>query len=165
MGIASQIVGEYREVDREDMNRDSHYRLGDYIGKSGVEAQYESDLRGKPGIRQHLVDVRNNVRSTLSENDSLPVTGADVTLTLDADLQATPIVDGGQARAPSWPSSLPRERSCRSFRRPPTTATCLTGTSRGAAYDSLAKHPWKPLYNRAIRGTYRPGSIFKMVQG
>ena len=41
----------------------------------------------------------------------------------------------------------------------------LTGTSRGAAYDSLAKHPWKPLYNRAVRGTYRPGSIFKMVQG
>ena len=40
-GIASQIVGEYREVDREDMNRDARYRLGDYKGKSGIEGQLE----------------------------------------------------------------------------------------------------------------------------
>jgi penicillin-binding protein 2 len=39
------------------------------------------------------------------------------------------------------------------------------GPRRGIQYDSLLKHPWKPLYNRALRGTYRPGSIFKMFQG
>ena len=164
-GIASQIVGEYREVDREDMNRDSRYRLGDYKGKSGVEAQFESDLRGTPGIRHHLVDVRNNVRNTLTDMDSLPVTGADVTLTLDADLQryAEQLMEGKRGAVVAIE---PATGEILAFVSAPSyDGNLLTGTSRGAAYDSLAKHPWKPLYNRAVRGTYRPGSIFKMVQG
>lgn len=164
-GIASQIVGEYREVDREDMNRDSRYRLGDYKGKSGVEAQFESDLRGTQGIRHHLVDVRNNVRNTLTDMDSLPVTGADVTLTLDAELQryAEQLMEGKRGAVVAIE---PATGEVLAFVSAPSyDGNLLTGTSRGAAYDSLAKHPWKPLYNRAVRGTYRPGSIFKMIQG
>ena len=164
-GIASQIVGEYREVDREDMNRDSRYRLGDYKGKSGVEAQFESDLRGTPGIRHHLVDVRNNVRNTLTELDSLPVTGEDVTLTIDAELQryAELLMEGKRGAVVAIEPSTGEILAFVSA--PSYDGNLLTGTSRGAAYDSLASHPWKPLYNRAVRGTYRPGSIFKMVQG
>lgn len=164
-GVASQIVGEYREVDREDMNRDSRYRLGDYKGKSGVEALFELDLRGTPGVRHHLVDVRNNVRNTLTELDSMPVSGADVTLTLDADLQiyAEELMRGKRGAVVAIE---PATGEILAFVSAPSfDGNLLTGTSRGAAYDSLAKHPWKPLYNRAVRGTYRPGSIFKMVQG
>ena len=146
-GIASQIVGEYREVDREDMNRDSRYRLGDYKGKSGVEALFETDLRGIPGIRHHLVDVRNNVRNTLTDMDSLPVTGADVTLTLDADLQryAEQLMEGKRGAVVAIE---PTTGEILAFVSAPSyDGNLLTGTSRGAAYDSLAKHPWKPLYN------------------
>lgn len=164
-GIASQILGEYREVDREDMNRDSRYRLGDYKGKSGIEALFESDLRGTPGVRHHLVDVRNNVRNTLTEMDSLPEPGSDVTLTLDADLQryAEQLMKGKRG---AIVAIEPTTGEILAFVSAPSfDGNLLTGTTRGAAYDSLAKHPWKPLYNRAVRGTYRPGSIFKMVQG
>jgi penicillin-binding protein 2 len=164
-GIASQIVGEYREVDREDMNRDSRYRLGDYKGKSGVESQFELELRGTPGIRHHLVDVRNNVRNTLTELDSLPVSGDDVTLTLDLELQeyAEALMRGKRGAVVAIE---PATGEILAFVSAPSyDGNLLTGTSRGAAYDSLSKHPWKPLYNRAVRGTYRPGSIFKMVQG
>lgn len=165
LGLASQIVGEFREVDREDMNRDDHYRLGDYIGKSGVEGKYETILRGKPGMRQHLVDVRNNVRSTLSENDSLAIPGEDITLTLESDLQAyaESLMAGKRGAVVAIEPSTGEILSFVSA--PSYDGNLLTGTSRGAAYDSLLKNPWKPLYNRAIRGTYRPGSIFKMVQG
>ena len=164
-GIASQIVGEYREVDREDMNRDSRYRLGDYKGKSGVEGLFEQELRGTPGIRHHLVDVRNNVRNTLTELDSLPVTGEDVTLTIDAELQryAELLMEGKRGAVVAIEPSTGEILAFVSA--PSYDGNLLTGTSRGAAYDSLASHPWKPLYNRAVRGTYRPGSIFKMVQG
>ena len=164
-GVASQIVGEYREVDREDMNRDSRYRLGDYKGKSGVEAQFELELRGTPGIRHHLVDVRNNVRNTLTELDSLPTTGDDVTLTLDLELQryAERLMEGKRGAVVAIE---PATGEILAFVSAPSyDGNLLTGTSRGAAYDSLSKHPWKPLFNRAVRGTYRPGSIFKMVQG
>lgn len=164
-GVASQIVGEYREVDREDMNRDSRYRLGDYKGKSGIESQFELELRGTPGIRHHLVDVRNNVRNTLTELDSLPVSGNDVTLTLDLELQqyAEALMRGKRGAVVAIE---PATGEILAFVSAPSyDGNLLTGTSRGAAYDSLSKHPWKPLYNRAVRGTYRPGSIFKMVQG
>lgn len=164
-GIASQIVGEYREVDREDMNRDSRYRLRDYKGKSGVEGQFELELRGIPGIRHHLVDVRNNVRSTLHELDSLPTSGQDLTLTIDLDLQdyAEALMEGKRGAVVAIE---PTTGEILAFVSAPSyDGNLLTGTSRGAAYDSLLKHPWKPLYNRAVRGTYRPGSIFKMVQG
>ena len=164
-GVASQIVGEYREVDRDDMNRDSRYRLGDYKGKSGIESQFELELRGTPGIRHHLVDVRNNVRNTLTELDSLPVSGDDVTLTLDLELQqyAEALMRGKRGAVVAIE---PATGEILAFVSAPSyDGNLLTGTSRGAAYDSLSKHPWKPLYNRAVRGTYRPGSIFKMVQG
>ena len=164
-GIASQIVGEYREVDREDMNRDARYRLGDYKGKSGIEGQLENELRGTPGIRHHLVDVRNNVRNTLTEQDSMPSSGADVTLTIDATLQryAEQLMEGKRGAVVAIE---PATGEILAFVSAPSyDGNLLTGTSRGASYDSLAKHPWKPLYNRAVRGTYRPGSIFKMVQG
>ncbi len=164
-GIASQIMGEYREVDRQDMNKDARYRLGDYKGKSGLEGLHENDLRGIPGLRHHLVDVRNNVRSTLSELDSMPQPGADLTLTLDAELQryAEQLMEGKRGAVVAIE---PATGEILAFVSAPSyNGNLLTGTSRGAAYDSLAKHPWKPLYNRAVRGTYRPGSIFKMVQG
>ena len=165
LGIASQILGEYREVDRADINRDSRYRLGDYKGKSGIEALLEHDLRGTPGIRHHLVDVRNNVRNTLTEMDSLPKPGVDVTLTLDANLQryAEQLMKGKRG---AIVAIEPTTGEILAFVSAPSfDGNLLTGTTRGVTYDSLAKHPWKPLYNRAARGTYRPGSIFKMVQG
>lgn len=164
-GVASQILGEFREVDREDMERDSRYRLGDYKGKSGIEALFETELRGIPGVRHHLVDVRNNVRNTLTELDSLPTTGDDITLTLDLELQlyAEQLMKGKRGAIVAIEPSTGEILAFVSA--PSYDGNLLTGTSRGAAYDSLSKHPWKPLYNRAVRGTYRPGSIFKMVQG
>jgi penicillin-binding protein 2 len=147
------------------MNDDPRYRLGDYKGKSGIEGLHELDLRGTPGIRHHLVDVRNNVRNTLTELDSLPTSGDDLTLTLDAELQryAEALMRGKRGAVVALEPSTGEVLAFVSA--PSFDGNLLTGTSRGAAYDSLAKHPWKPLYNRAVRGTYRPGSIFKMVQG
>ncbi|MEY3010595.1 MAG: hypothetical protein RLZZ314_1237 [Bacteroidota bacterium] len=164
-GLASQIIGEYREADREDLNRDDRYQLGDYLGKSGLEAQYELQLRGTPGVRHHLVDVRNNVRSTLTELDSMPVPGSDLTLTLDVQLQAyaEALLEGKRGAVVALEPSTGEVLAFVSA--PSYNGNLLTGTGRGEAYDSLASHPWKPLYNRAVRGTYRPGSIFKMVQG
>lgn len=95
-GVAGHLVGEYREVDRDDLASDNFYKLGDYKGKSGLESKFEYELRGTPGARYHIVDVRNNVRQTLSELDTMPVSGSDITLTLDLELQrlAEKLLDG-----------------------------------------------------------------------
>jgi penicillin-binding protein 2 len=164
-GVAGHILGEYREVDRADIRGDVYYQLGDYKGKSGLESSFEQSLRGIPGARYHIVDVRNNVQETLLELDTMPIPGKDVTLTIDVELQtyAEKLLRGKRGSVVAIEPETGEILAIVSS--PFYDANSLTGTRRGIVYDSLNTHPWKPLYNRALRGTYRPGSIFKMVQG
>jgi penicillin-binding protein 2 len=164
-GVAGHLLGEYREASRDDLNSDSFYRLGSYKGKSGLESKFETQLRGLPGSRRHIVDVRNNVQETLSSLDTMPKTGKDITLTIDLALQryAEKLLKGKRG---SVVAIQPQTGEILAIVSAPFyNSDDLTGTRRGLVYDSLNHHPHKPLYNRALRGTYRPGSIFKMVQG
>ena len=164
-GVAGHLIGEYREADKSDLNADKFYSLGDYKGKSGLEARYENELRGVPGARYHIVDVRNNKRETLTDLDTMPLSGSDITLTLDLELQsfAEELMKGKRGSVVAIEPSTGEILAIVSS--PFYDADALTGSRRGEVYDSLRTHPHKPLYNRALRGTYRPGSIFKMLQG
>jgi penicillin-binding protein 2 len=164
-GVAGHLIGEYREADRSDLNADRFYGLGDYKGKSGLEARHEMQLRGTPGARYHIVDVRNNVQQTMNELDTMPISGIDITLTLDLKLQrlAEQLLKGKRGSVVAIEPSTGEVLAIVSA--PFYNADDLTGSKRGMVYDSLRLHPHKPLYNRAVRGTYRPGSIFKMMQG
>lgn len=165
-GIGAHVLGDYAEVSKDDLERDSYYRQGDYIGKGGVELTYERDLRGVIGSRYVLVDVRNNVQESLAEGryDTAAVQGKDLTLTLDADLQA-------------YAEKLMRNKLGSIVAIEPETGeilalvsapgydpNLLVGGQRGKNYSVLQQDPLKPLYNRATQGLYRPGSIWKMVQ-
>ena len=70
-------MGEFREVDQNDLASNQGYRLGDYKGKSGLELQWESTLRGRRGTRHHIVDIRNDYREPAQAGmlDTLPVPG------------------------------------------------------------------------------------------
>ncbi len=166
-GTAGHLIGEYREADAEDLKADDWYRLGDFKGKSGLEAVFEADLRGRKGVKHHIVDVRNDVRRSVQSGqlDTAAVPGSDITLTIDAALQqyAEQLMGGKRG---SVVAIEPETGEVLAMVSAPTfDPDLLTGTGRGAVYDSLAHHPGKPLFNRALRATYRPGSIFKMVQG
>lgn len=166
-GLASHLLGEYREVDRDDLKSGNGYRNGDYKGKSGLELQWENELKGTSGIRHHIVDIRNDFRAAAQEGqlDTMPIPGQDLHLTLDLALQAygeklmsnkrgaivaiEPATGEVLAiiSAPSYPTDL------------------LTGRLRGEHYSRLLADSDKPLFNRTLRATYRPGSIFKIIQG
>jgi penicillin-binding protein 2 len=166
-GLAAQLIGSFGETSADDLKNDAFYRLGDYKGKSGLESKYESELRGRKGVRYHLVDVRNNYQVPLEggRRDTLAVAGADLTLTLDRDLQAyaEQLMAGKRG---SVVAIEPATGEVLALVSAPTyDPDLLIGPRRGANYDSLLHNPGQPLYNRALRGTYRPGSIFKMVQG
>lgn len=166
-GLASQLLGEFREVDREDLESESGYSLGDYKGKSGIELQWESELRGKKGRRYHIVDVRNDFRKSLAKGkfDTMPVSGDDITLTIDTELQAyaEKLMIGKRGAVVAIEPSTGEVLAIVSA---PTYSTdLLTGIKRGVHYDSLLRDTNKPLFNRTVRATYRPGSIFKMIQG
>ena len=163
---AAQVLGSVGEVSQQHIDNDSYYTAGDYIGRDGIERTYEKYLRGEKGVEKLLRDSRGVIQGKYKdgEEDLLAVSGSNLTLTLDIDLQliAEQLLEGktgsavaiepktgeilALASAPSWDPQL------------------LVGKSRSKNYNLLATDPQKPLYNRATQATYPPGSTFKTLQ-
>ena len=165
--IAAHTLGDIGEVNQNELEKDDYYKQGDYIGKSGIERSYEKELRGVKGLKVVMVDVHNREMGSFmnGELDSDPVPGKDIYLGLDADLQAY----GEQLMVGKIGSIVAVEPSTGqilAFVSSPTyDPNLLVGRERGKNYKELQADPMKPLINRAISGTYPPGSTFKTVVG
>ena len=165
--IAAHTLGDIGEVDKKEIEQDNYYKQGDYIGKSGIEKSYEKELRGEKGLKVMMVDVHNRVMGSFDDGslDRDPVPGKDIYLGLDADLQAY----GEQLMVGKIGSIVavePETGQILAFVTSPTyDPNLLVGRERGAHYKELRDDPMKPLINRAISGTYPPGSTFKTVVG
>lgn len=169
--IAAHTLGDIGEISQAELDRDKegegYYRQGDYIGKSGIERSYEKELRGEKGLKVVLVDVHNREMGSFmdGEYDSDPVAGKDIYLGMDADLQAY----GEQLMVGKIGSIVaiePKTGQILAFVSSPTyDPNLLVGRERGKHFNELKDDPMKPLINRAISGTYPPGSTFKTVIG
>lgn len=165
--IAAHTLGNIGEVTKKEMEQDSYYQLGDYIGKSGIEKYYEKEFRGTKGLKISVVDVHNREKERFMDGaaDTMPVPGADIILGLDADLQAY----GEFLMAGKTGSIVAIEPSTGQVLAMVSSPTYdpneLVGRKRGERYAKLLSSPDKPLINRAISGTYPPGSTFKMING
>ena len=167
MPIAAHTLGSIGEVTKPEMEKDSYYQLGDYIGKSGIEKFYEKELRGTKGLKITVVDVHNREKERFMDGafDTLPEAGTDIILGLDADIQAY----GEYLMAGKTGSIVAIEPATGQILAMVSSPTYdpneLVGRKRGMRYSELLKDPEKPLINRAISGTYPPGSTFKMING
>ena len=165
--IAAHTLGNIGEVTKKEMEQDSYYKLGDYIGKSGIEKYYENELRGTKGLKITVVDVHNREKERFmnGEYDTNPVSGTDIILGLDADLQTygEHLMEG---KTGSIVAIEPATGQILAMVTSPTyDPNELVGRKRGTRYNALLSDPDKPLINRAISGTYPPGSTFKMING
>lgn len=165
--IAAHVLGNIGEVGKRDLERDPYYKIGDYIGKSGIESYYEKELRGEKGLKIIVVDVHNREKERFMEGefDTLPVAGKDIYLGIDADLQAY-----GEALLKNKTGSIVAiEPSTGQILAMVTSPSYdpneLVGRVRGENYSKLLNDTLKPLVNRATSGVYPPGSTFKMVNG
>ncbi|HWC11448.1 MAG TPA: penicillin-binding protein 2 [Acidimicrobiales bacterium] len=181
--LAAHVLGYIGQInDRElEPRRTAGYKAGDTIGKSGVEAAYETDLRGQPQIEKLEVDSKGRVLRTLGVQPA--VQGHDVQLTIDLDIQ--------RVAEESLQQGL--ERSRRAYDRD-TAKFFLTGAGsvvvldpRNGSVVAMASNPtydprefvdgisesrfaelqdpagYFPLNNRVLQGLYAPGSTFKLV--
>ena len=87
---AAHVLGDVGEVSESDIEDDSYYQPGDYIGKLGVEKYYEKELRGEKGIKIKLRDAHGRIQGSYQRGkfDQRPVAGKDLTLGIDLNLQA-----------------------------------------------------------------------------
>ncbi len=164
--IAAHTLGYIGEVNKKEMKADSYYHQGDYIGKSGIEKFFEKELRGKKGVRVVLVDVHNRQQGSYKNGkyDTLSVPGKDHYLSIDADLQAY-AERLMQNKIGSIVAIDPETGGILAFVTSPTyDPNLLVGRIRGKNFGMLMHDSLKPLLNRAIMGTYSPGSTFKPVQ-
>ena len=181
--LAAQVLGYVNEISPEQLKRLERkgYAAGDKIGQAGVEATYDSYLRGRAGLAQLRVDSLGRPRSQL-ETKRPPVQGESIKLTIDADLQraaeqalvygieharvngewaanggaivALDPHDGAIRAMASYPTYEPKVYSGRVSPRRLRNAGLLEPNAERANYPGL---------NRAIAGVYPPGSTFKPV--
>ncbi len=167
MPYAAHVLGDVAEVSAADIEEDSYYQPGDYIGKMGVEKSYEKQLRGEKGVQIMLRDAHGRIQGSYMNGkfDRRPVPGKDLTLSLDIKLQALGerLLEGKigsiVAIEPSTGEVLCMVSS------PTYDPRIVTGRKRGKMHAMLSRNPWKPLLNRSIMGMYPPGSTFKTTQG
>lgn len=165
-GSAAHILGDVGEVSNADIEEDDYYQSGDFIGKLGVERSYEKQLRGEKGMRIMLRDVHGRTKGHYKNGayDKPPIPGKDLILSIDRDLQmlAERLLEGKLgaivAIEPATGEILCMASS------PSYDPRMMTGRDRGLNHQRLSNNPMKPLLNRAIMGTYPPGSTFKLTQ-
>src|SRR5210317_149975 len=88
--IGANVLGYIAEANQSEINKDPYYKMGDLIGKQGIEKSYEKELRGVKGVKFIQKDRFNRDIGPYKNGtlDTLPIPGKDITVTIDAELQA-----------------------------------------------------------------------------
>jgi len=170
-GLLAHVVGYVGEINSRQLEspryKDQGYKPGDVIGKEGLESTYDEFLRGRKGRRTVLVDSLGRIRETIETIDPEP--GQDLITTIDLDLQMAVVEQ--LRNSPSQRGVIiamdPNSGEILAMASLPTfdpnLFTQRIATKKGRAeYRELLRDPDTPLYNRAIRGRYPPGSTWKI---
>ncbi|MBO8428427.1 MAG: penicillin-binding protein 2 [Bacteroidetes bacterium] len=161
----ANLFGYTTEVSEEFLEKNPSYRMGDYVGASGLELSYESVLKGEKGYTIMQRDVHNRILSPLAggayDKDAVP--GKDIVTTIDGELQQygeylmQNKIGSVVAIEPSSGEILSLISS------PGIEISKIANISK--YYNQIINDPLKPMFNRAVMSAYPPGSVFKIVNG
>jgi penicillin-binding protein 2 len=163
--IAAHVLGYIGEVSRKNLEQDSFYAQGDYVGISGIEKFYEKDLRGIKGVRKLMVDVYNREKGAFhngkydinAQNGKNLYTGIDRKLQEYGERLMQNKIGAIVAIEPKTGEIIAMVAS------PSYDPNLLTGRIRSKNYRILLQDTLKPLLNRALISSYPPGSTFKLI--
>ena len=181
--FACHIIGYVSKINTDEYNnsKDEGYTINSMIGKSGIEESMEKYLKGVDGVKKVVTDSLGNVSSEqiITEASS----GKDVTLTIDYRIQNVVenalkntlwnLQTGGYGKEPIYEA---QSGSCvvldvetgevlaiASY--PEYNINSFVDGISSSEWNSLISDAQKPMFNRAISGTYSPGSTYKMLMG
>lgn len=164
---AAHLLGYIGEVDSNILKRTNYfYQMGDYMGLSGMERFYEPVLMGTRGVRYQIKDNKNRIVGSFENGlyDTTAQAGRNLRTSIDMDIQvmaerfmrnklgavvAIEPATGGIIAMASGPTYDPN---------------LLTGSQRRRNFSWLLSDTARPLFNRAIKGQYPPGSTIKPTQ-
>lgn len=164
--LASHILGYTKEISEAQLKAlGEEYAPGDVAGSAGLEAEYESTLRGRKGAELSLVNVRGQAigRFENGRNDVPSLEGNDLILTMDFGLQAfaESLMTG---RRGALVAIDPQDGGILAMvSKPDYDLSNFSGVTPPDIWRSLNTDQAAPLFNRATLTRYPPGSTFKMI--
>ncbi|MBS2027222.1 MAG: penicillin-binding protein 2 [Deltaproteobacteria bacterium] len=173
--LAAQVLGYMNEIRPEELEElpanGPHYEQGDFIGRTGIERQYEKELKGKDGIERVVVDAKGNQSADKSdlikdEQRLVPaIPGHNLVLSIDEKLQAAAekIFPGKAGVVIVLDVNTGDVLALVS--RPGFDPNKMSGRISRQELQALSEDPFKPLRFRATQDHYNPGSTFKIVTG
>ena len=163
--LFSHVIGyigriNQKEIDRLEENGElANYRGTDYIGKMGLEQSYERALHGTTGVEQVEIDSAGRAVRLLSRTP--PTSGSNLVLKLDAGLQALAFKAFGTRRG-ALVALDPQTGGVLAFvSKPGFDPNLFVDGIDPQSWNELRNSPDRPMVNRALAGTYPPGSTFK----
>ncbi len=161
--VASHILGYIGEITDPQLKsgRYPSYKMGDYIGRSGIEASWEDTLRGRQGSRRIEVDAFGRELGSLDQTAA--ISGANIRLTLDTRLQreAENILQG---KVGAIAAINPQNGKVLVLASSPSfSQETFQGGVKAEEWQKLLDNKNHPLMNRTIKGQYPPGSTFKIL--
>lgn len=164
--IGANVLGDIGEVNNAIINKDPYYKMGDLIGKDGVEASYEETLRGIKGLKLIQKDRfnRNIGPYKNGEFDTIPEQGKDITITIDSKLQAYGELLMRNKRGAIIAIEPSTGEILTMVSAPSYNPNLLVGRERSKNFTKLYTDTIaNPLFNRALKAQYPPGSPFKVL--
>lgn len=174
--LASHILGTVGKIKQEELNgKEDTYTMNDIIGKTGIQYVFEDLLKGKNGIRQIDMDIEGTVTGEYIAKEA--IAGSDVVLTIDSNVQVITekalkdniikISTGGFSSRSDADAGAVVVMNVKTGEilamasYPDYEPQLFVNGISNEKYEEYSKG--SALFNRAISGTYAPGSIFKMV--
>lgn len=161
------LIGYTGEISEEELSkpRFESYKAGQQVGKTGLEQQYEAQLRGKEGRRFVEVDARNRVvRDAGVRREEQPEAPPALRTNIDLDLQRFAHAYFGDSLRGGVVALDPRTGGVLAlYSAPSYDLNKFIGGVSSRFYESLRIDPRKPLVNRAITGMYAPASTWKLA--
>ncbi len=161
--IFAHVVGYIGSISREEYGRlkRSGYRYYQKIGKTGIEKNYDSLLRGKDGFIKRIVDVKNR---TEGEQVGLePVSGSNIILTLDYEVQKAAREALGEKKGSAIAIKVSTGEVIALVSKPDFDPNQMISKDNGEIISKLLKDKDRPFLNRVIQAKYPPASTFKLV--
>jgi penicillin-binding protein 2 len=161
--LAAHVIGYIQELSPQDIENGLYEkkRLGDLVGRTGVEKEFEPVLAGRDGKLLEVVDSLGRARGEVSKQE--PGKGKDLTLTLDFDLQkkAEELLEGKEGAIIVLDPRTGEILALASY--PTYDPNRFINRFTSEEWIGIVNSPVFPLENRAIRGLYSPGSVFKLT--
>lgn len=177
--LAAHVLGYTGEISEDQINQPEFetYALGDTVGKTGAELEFESVLQGSKGYRRMEVDARGRPRRVIDEGEPIP--GSDVVLTIDSEVQKVAEEALQRALEEAHKADYTKAQAGAAVAVDIETGEVLAMAS-APTYDptlflgGISEKNWKkltakgseyPLTNRAVMALYPPASTFKAFTG